>query len=45
MNTVDKPLVKTVTKRVGDCLRHHRVKGLLRSREGLAKRITWEIAQ
>ena len=45
MNTADKRLVKTVTKRVGACLRHHRNKGLLRSTEGIGKRITWEVVR
>lgn len=44
MNTADKRLVKTVTKRVGSCLRHHRNKGLLRSSEGLGQHLVWEIA-
>ena len=45
MNTADKRLVKTVTKRVGSCLRHHRNKGLLRSSEGLGQHLVWEIAR
>lgn len=44
MNTADKRLVKTVLKRVGSCLRHHRKQGVLRSSEGLGKRIVWEVA-
>lgn len=43
MNTADKRLVKTVTKRVGACLRHHRNKGLLRNAQGLGQRIMWEV--
>lgn len=43
MNTADKRLVKTVGKRVGACLRHHRTKGLIRSIDGLGDRIAWEI--
>jgi hypothetical protein len=43
MNTADKRLAKTVTKRVGACLRHHLSKGLLRSSEGIGKRIAWEV--
>src|SRR3954469_11884482 len=35
MNTADKGLVKTVSKRVGSALRHHRGKGLIRSVDGL----------
>jgi hypothetical protein len=45
MNTVDKRLVKTVGKRVGACLRHHRTKGLIRSADGLGGRIAWEVVQ
>jgi hypothetical protein len=44
MNTADKRLVKTVTKRVGACLRHHRGKGPLRNAKGLGTRIAWEVA-
>lgn len=44
MNTADKRLVKTVGKRVGACLRHHRNKGLLRSTKGLGDHIVWEVA-
>lgn len=43
MNTADKRLVKTVTKRVGASLRHHRAKGLIQSVKGLGDRITWEV--
>lgn len=43
MNTADKRLVKTVGKRVGACLRHHRIKGLIRSVEGLGDRLAWEV--
>ena len=43
MNTADKRLVKTVTKRVGACLRHHRNKGLLRSNGGLGQHLVLEI--
>jgi len=44
MNTADKRLVKTVTKRVSSSLRHHRNKGSIRSREGLGAGLVWEIA-
>lgn len=44
MNTADKRLVKTVGKRVGACLRHHRAKGLLQSVDGLGGRLAWEVA-
>ncbi len=45
MNTADKRLVKTVNKRVGSSLRHHRGKGLLQSTEGPGRHLTWEIVQ
>ena len=45
MNTADKRLVKTVSKRVGACLRHYRNKGMLRSSMGLGKRVAWEVVR
>jgi hypothetical protein len=45
MNTADKRLVKTISKRVGACLRHHRLKGLIKSGKGLGAHITWEIVR
>src|SRR6185437_5645001 len=42
MNTADKRLVKTVAKRVAACLRHHRIKGVVRSVGSLGKRLLWE---
>ena len=44
MNTADKRLVKTVSKRVGAALRHHRIKGLVKSVKGLGDRLAWEVA-
>jgi hypothetical protein len=44
MNTADSRLVKTVGKRVGACLRHHRTKGLIQSGKGQGDRIAWEVA-
>jgi hypothetical protein len=44
MNTADKRLVKTVSKRVGASLRHHPTRGVIRSTKGLGDRIAWEIA-
>jgi hypothetical protein len=44
MNTADKRLIKTVGKRVGACLRHHRAKGVIRSVDGLGDRLVWEVA-
>src|ERR1700683_1685318 len=43
MNTADKRLVKTVSKRVSACLRHHRNSGLIQSRKGLSDKLIWEI--
>ena len=43
MNTSDKRLVKTVEKRVGASLRHHRTKGTIRSLKGLGDRLAWEV--
>lgn len=43
MNTADKKLVKTIGKRIGACLRHHRGKGLLRSISGPGPLLLWEI--
>jgi hypothetical protein len=45
MNTADKRLVRTVEKRVGSSLRHHRAKGLIRSDKGLGDRLAWEIVR
>lgn len=45
MNTADKRLVKTVSKRVGACMRHHRLKGLVKSGKGLGALMVWEIAR
>ena len=41
MNTADKGLVRTVSKRVGSALRHHRAKGVLRSSEGADGLLLW----
>lgn len=43
LNTADKKLVKTVAKRVGSALRHHRAKGTLRSIKGPDSFLLWEI--
>jgi hypothetical protein len=43
MNTMDARLVKLMTKRVGACLRHHRVRGVLRSEHKHGEHATWEI--
>ena len=44
MNTADRKLVKTIGKRVGSCLRHHRSKGVVRSLKGAESYLLWEIA-
>ncbi len=45
MNTADRRLVRTVSKRVGSCLRHHRNTGLLTSGKTVGGLIGWEIAR
>ena len=45
MNTADKRLVRTISKRVNACLRHHRAKGLLKSSSGLGEWLMWEVAE
>ena len=45
LNTADKRLVKVIGKRVGACLRHHRNRGLVRSRRGATSFLVWLIAQ
>lgn len=42
LNTADKRLVKTIGKRIGSSLRHHRAKGVLRSVPGEG-RLLWEV--
>ncbi len=41
LNTSDKPLLKTVAKRVGSCLRHYRSKGVIRSATDTNNRKLW----
>lgn len=45
MNTADKGLVRTVSKRVVACVRHNRAKGLLRSTKTPGQQLLWEIAR
>jgi len=45
MNTADKGLVRTVSKRVVACVRHSRTKGLLRSTKTPGQQLLWEIAR
>lgn len=41
LNTADKRLLKTVGKRVGACLRHHRAAGLLQSEQRPGELTSW----
>lgn len=41
LNTADKRLLKLLTKRVGACLRHHRKRGLVRSKIEGSHPIAW----
>lgn len=43
LNTSDKRLVKTIGKRVGACLRHHKRKGLVRSLKRDGQHQLWEL--
>ncbi len=43
LNTADRKLVKTIGKRVGSSLRHHRNKGTVRSIKGPESFLLWEI--
>jgi hypothetical protein len=43
MNTTDKRLARTVEKRVGSYLRHHRAKGTIVSSDGIGGRLAWSI--
>lgn len=43
LNAADRRLVKIMGKRVGACLRHHRAKGLVRSKQGPRQSLVWEI--
>lgn len=42
LNTADKRLLRTVTKRVHACLRHYRTKGVLQSAPGPGGRMLWK---
>ena len=44
LNTADPKLVRTIGKRVGSSLRHHRSKGTVRSAKGPESFLLWEIA-
>jgi len=45
MNTGDRMLVRTVSKRVVACARHNRMKGLLRSTKTPGQQLLWEIVR
>lgn len=45
LNTADKRLLKLMGKRVGACLRHHRLKGLICSAENRRGLLEWEVAR
>jgi hypothetical protein len=44
LNTADKKLLLTISKRVNACLRHHRTRGLVRSETGPGGRALWRSA-
>ena len=44
LNTADTRLAKTISKRVGSCLRHHRSKGVVRSVLGAERCLVWAIS-
>ncbi len=43
LNASDKRLLRTVSKRVGACLRHYRNKGVLRSEKVAGGRLMWAV--
>jgi hypothetical protein len=45
LNSADKPLLRTLSKRVGACLRMHRQSGLVRSIDGPNRTMLWEIVR
>jgi hypothetical protein len=45
LNTADKPLLRTLSKRVGAGLRHYRKLGLIRSVSGPDRIMLWEIVE
>ena len=44
MNSADKGLVRTVSKRVVACVRHNRQKGVLESMKTPGQQLLWQIA-
>jgi hypothetical protein len=43
--TADKPLLRVIQKRVGASLRNYRNKGIVRSVDGPARTVLWEIVR
>ena len=41
LNAADKRMLRTVSKRVGSCLRHYRAKGVLRSERKSGSNLLW----
>jgi hypothetical protein len=44
LNTSDKRLIRTVSKRVNACLRHYRGRGVIQSAQGPGGRVLWAIS-
>jgi hypothetical protein len=45
LGTADKPLLRVIDKRVGASLRNYRDKGVVRSVDGPARTVLWEIVR
>ncbi|MFN3658491.1 MAG: hypothetical protein ACK4UO_14670 [Pseudolabrys sp.] len=45
LNMADKPLLRVINRRVGAAMRHHRIKGLIRSVPGPGRSVLWEIVR
>jgi hypothetical protein len=45
LNIADKPLLRVINRRIGAAMRHHRVKGLIRSVPGPGRMVLWEIVR
>jgi hypothetical protein len=43
LNTSDRKLIRTVTKRVQACLRHYRTRGVVQSEPGPGGRVLWRV--
>ena len=44
LNTADKRLLQTMSKRVGACLSNHRAAGVVKSEEGPNGLLVWSVA-